>query len=153
MNTGTFELYDSAFAELLGGTNGPLLRPPLAAVLLTDTYMPSKSDDQVWSDCLTFMVSDPDFRPQSVIDVRFDNTNESSSFTSSPIDFGSRVTITRARYLVLVKGQASALSGTDKLIGYMDLVPAGGFVSARNSAVTITPLATGWLSITRGDPS
>lgn len=134
MSAGNFTLYDNAKLLLLnGGLN--MASDTLAAVLLTSSYTPSAAHS-TFADVSTDEVADADYDQQAVAGESVTGSGGTVTVDTGDISFGSAVTIT-AKYLVLVKGTAGALTGTEKLIGYCDLNSGGGSVSSTAAGFSV----------------
>lgn len=144
MAAGNFTLYDNAKLLLWnGGLN--MASDTLTAALLTSAYTPSAAHS-TWGDVSTNEVAaGGDYTQKAVTGQSVTGGAGTVTVDTADISFGSAVTIT-AKYLVLVKGTAGALTAGSVLVGYCDLNTGGGTVSSTAAAFSVatpTGLYTG----------
>lgn len=127
MSAGNFTLYNNAkLLRANGGLN--MASDALVAVLLTSAYTPSAAH-ATFADISADEVTDTDYAQQAVTGQSVTDGAGTVTTDTGDVSFGSAVTIT-AKYFVLVKGTAGALTAASELVGYCDLDTGGGSISS-----------------------
>lgn len=143
MAAGDFTFYNTGKLNVLNGTVD-LDGSTISAVLLGAGYTPAATHS-TYADISASVIADSDYAAQVLANKAVTNTSGTIKFDSDDVSFGTTVTIT-GKYLVLVHRAGGSLTGTDKLIGYVDLNTTSGSatVSSSNGPFSIAPDANGW---------
>lgn len=138
MAAGSFTLYNNA--KLLIANNGvDLDGDTFKAMMTTSSYTPSVSANTVKTD-VTNEIADSDYSEQTLGSVTVTESGGTVKFDSADINFGSSVTISNAKYLVIY----SDTHASDALLCYVDLdTSAASGVSSTNSQFQVTINANG----------
>lgn len=115
-------------------------------VLILAAHTPNTATDITYSNISTNVCADGDYAAQDATGVSIANSGGTTTFDIGDVDFGNTVTIT-AKYLYLVRGTVAGSSGTDRLVGYVDLNSGGGSVSSTNGNFDITINASGIVTV------
>lgn len=134
MAVGTFTLVNQGKLNILNRTID-FVGSGIAAVLLTTTHTPSVTADSTYGD-LTNECADGDYAQVALTTKSITESGGTVTYDADPVSFGTSVSIS-ARYIYLVAGTAGSLTGTDKVMGYMDLSTGGGNVSSTNSTFEV----------------
>ena len=150
MAVGPFNIYSETLEAMLKSSFVDLSSQNMVAVLLTSSHTPDLEAHATYADISTQEVADADYAAQDLTGEVVTDETAGAYFDSGDISFGASVTIT-GKYLVLLAGTAASLSGTDKLLGIMDLDDSNtsASVSSANGAFSITAPAGGWFSLNR----
>ena len=148
MSVGTFELFDETLEAMVTGTG--LDGATVAAVLTGASYTPDVTTHATFAD-ITDELSGGDYAQVSVTGAAITDETDGIAFTTDDISFGSSVTISDAKYLVLVVGSAGSLNASDKVIGVQDLDTTSDTdtVSSISGEFTVQTPASGWFTISR----
>lgn len=117
----------------------------IKAMLLTSSYTPNASVDDVLSDIVANEVADVGYARLTLASKTLAIASGKVRFDAADLDFGNAVTIT-AKYLVLFQDTGSA--ATSKLLWYCDLNSGGGSVSSTSADFDIAFSASGIYEIT-----
>ena len=134
MAAGNFTFYSAGKLAILNGSVD-LDTDTIVMALLTSSYTPS-ADHSTWADLSDNEVADADYTQTALGSVTLTQSGGTVTYDCADVSFGSDVSIT-AKYAALVKGTAGSLTGTDVLIGYVDLDTGGGSVSSTNSVFSV----------------
>lgn len=115
-------------------------------VLITASHTPNTATDITFSNISANECADGDYVAQNATAVSIANSGGTTTFDIGDVDFGNTVTIT-AKYLYLVRGTVAGKTGTDRLVGYVDLNSGGGSVSSTNGNFDITINASGIVTV------
>lgn len=111
-------------------------------VLITASHTPNTATDITLSNISANECADGDYVAKDATGVSIAQTSGTVTFDIGDVDFGNTVTIT-AKYLYLVRGTVAGKTGTDRLVGYVDLNSGGGSVSSTSGNFDITINASG----------
>lgn len=114
--------------------------------LITASHTPNTATDITFSNISANECADGDYAKQDATGVSIANSAGTTTFDIGDVDFGNTVTIT-AKYLYLVRGTVAGSTGTDRLVGYVDLNSGGGSVSSTNGNFDITINASGIITV------
>lgn len=151
MAVGTFKLYTPVLGAMLDGTLGDITAGPVAAVLLSNAYVPQLESDASWGTVKAHELPLGDYQQQALTGLTQLNNTGKTALDSADIQFTANGTITGAKYCVLAQGAAGALGDSDALLGYIDLDDSGASttVSATNGEFTVQAPVGGWFELAR----
>lgn len=141
-------IQDSGLAAVLNGTID-LDTSALYAILLAGAHTPTQIK-ALYSDISANEIADAGYVRQALSGAAISASGKQRYFTSNAVNFGSAVTLT-AKYLYILKGTAASPSGTDPILGWIDLNEVGGDITAITKANpgSVTSTAHG---LTSADP-
>jgi hypothetical protein len=148
MAAGTFTPY-SAAVEAIAKALLDLDGSTIVATLHSSSYTPSVNADDTWSDVSATELSTAGGYTaggQSLASITVTRSGAVVTFDAADVTWSS-VTLT-AKYLVLTKRAGGSLTGTDLLLGYVEL-ESGGTVSPSGANLVVTWNASGIFTITR----
>lgn len=149
MPTGPFLTVDDVFLDMHEGADVDWVgATSVAAVLALSTWTPNRAGPMTYDDVDDHECADADYDPQAVTSRTISLASTRIRYDHAQVVFGAEVTIT-AKYLVYVLGNPASLGPTDRVIGYLDLVPAGGNAESVNAEFSYDPHASGLMEILR----
>lgn len=153
MAVGNFTLYSEAIEAMAAGGLGSLASGPVAAVLLAATHTPDADAHGTWADLSADELTGGDYAqvPVTLGATPLVDIPGGVRFTTNTVTFVNPGTIADAKYFVLVMGTAGSLTGTERLIGFVDLddASASATVASLNAEFSVQTPASGWFEITR----
>ena len=141
MAAGNFTLVDQGLLELNDGTQD-WATDNHYLVLITDSHTPDASTEATLADISANEVADADYSPQDMTGESVTKSGGVVTFDADNVTFGSSVTIT-AKYAYVVVGTVAGKTGTDALVGYVDLDSGGGSVSSTSGSFAVNWNASG----------
>lgn len=148
MAAGNFTMYDSAMLEIADGSQD-WITDNHYCVLLVSGYTPNGATHTTFADISANEVTDTDYTAQDMIGEAVDEPSAGTiRLDATDVSFGASVTIT-AKYAAVVVGTVAGKTGTDPLVGYVDLDTGGGSVSSTNGAFDIQWNTNGLVQITQ----
>lgn len=134
MAAGNFTFYNNSKLVLLNGTVDPV-NDNIVVALLTSSYTPSASHS-TWSDVSSNECADEDYAQKTLTSASYSESAGVVTYDAADTSFGDPVSIT-AKYAVYAKGTTGSLTGTDVIIGYVDLNSGGGSASSTSSVFSV----------------
>lgn len=121
MSVGTFTLFNSGKEALLADKANQINweTDAIVAVLLNASYTPNAAHT-IFSDVSSTQISDAGYAPVVLSNKTVVRTNGTILWDCDDINFGSNVSIT-AKRIVLIKRAGASLVASDQLIGHCDL--------------------------------
>ncbi len=120
MAAGAFKFYDKALLAIANGTIN-LNANTLVMVLCGTGYTPNKALDDTYSDLSAHIIPDAGYVPQVLAGKTFTiPSGDEVLFDANDVSFGNPVTLS-AKWAAVVVRAGGALTGTDLLLGYVDL--------------------------------
>lgn len=141
MAAGNFTLVNSAILDLADGTFD-WITDNHYAVLILAAHTPSVSTDATYANISANECADGDYAAQDLTGESATGGSGTVTFDANDVSFGSSVTIT-AKYLYVLQGTAAGKTGTDEIVGYVDLDNGGGSVSSTSGTYNIAWAGTG----------
>jgi hypothetical protein len=122
MAAGAFKLYDNALLKILNDTI-QLSSNTIVAVLTSVAHTPNKATHSTYANISGNIIADAGYAPQVVSGVTITlvpGATPEVTLDSADISFGSNVTLS-AKWCHLVVRAGGSLTGTDHLVGFVDL--------------------------------
>lgn len=116
-------------------------------ILVTASHTPNTATDITYSNVSANECADGDYAAQDATGETCSQTTGTVTVDVGDVDFGNTVTIT-AKYLYLLRGTAVGKTGTDRIVGYVDLNNGGGSVSSTSGNFDIAINASGIVTAT-----
>jgi len=163
MPVGATQVFDGTLAGFLSdaGTQWDASGTGLFyAILVSDAAAPVDTDStladigaggteaQVGADTAAYIAPGGDGAPIEVPTRTLATTLGATEFRFGNLDFGSSVTITGVKYVVILQGNVASIQSTDPVRFWLDLDTGGGEVSATAGAFVVSaPTNNNWFQI------
>ncbi|BBK30589.1 hypothetical protein EDC65_1972 [Stella humosa] len=142
MAAGTFTLYGAAIERIAKGEID-LDGHSFKALLATASHTPDAATHDDLADVSNEVAGGGDYARATLGSVAVTRSGTTVKFTSSPVNFGSDVTIT-AKWLVIFDDSHAS----DALLGYVDLNTGGGSAASSDGPFVVSPDGTnGWFTL------
>lgn len=141
MAAGTFTLYGSA-KENIAKALIDLDTDSFVVALLGAGYTPSVNVDDTWSDISANQITGTGYTAGGAALTSVTVTRSGGTVTFDAADVSWTSSTITAKYAVIAKKAGASLTGTDLLLGYVEL-ETGGTVSTTNGTLAIQWNASG----------
>ncbi len=148
MTARSMKLFKSAAKGLFSGELSGLVTADLSAHLLNPAANPLVEQHQVLADLNLFEVKATGMQTPALTGLQMrDEVDGEVHFVTDPVFFGSPVTLSPFRYLVIAYGHPKQAPALKPLLAYADLSADGGALEVIRSSLVFDTGIQGWFSL------